>query len=234
MQGSSTSNFTFEAQLKNLTADNQLYALNANAPQGWFVTFSADYKQVPSVNIDANSTKNLSIQINAPPDTKAGTYKILIGAVTSSTSATLELNVVITGSYNMVLTTPTGLLSTRISEGDEKKLVLLLKNTGSADLKDVKLNATGPANWEVSFDPKRVDRLEPGASAQVFATIKVAKKTIVGDYITKFDATTPETNSKTEFRVTVEAPFLLGWIGILIILIAFGSVYYLFRKYGRR
>ena len=91
LQGSTTSNFTYEAQIKNLTADNQLYALNASAPPGWIVTFNVDYKQVSSVSIEANHTKSVNIKVVPPLETKAGSYKIMIGAVTASTSATLEL-----------------------------------------------------------------------------------------------------------------------------------------------
>jgi uncharacterized membrane protein len=45
---------------------------------------------------------------------------------------------------------------------------------------------------------------------------------------------TPEVSSKISFRISVETPLLWGWVGVLIILAALGSVWYLFRKYGRR
>ncbi|MGC1391400.1 MAG: NEW3 domain-containing protein [Bacteroidales bacterium] len=234
LQGPTTSNFTFEAIIKNLTADNQLYSLNASAPQGWIVNYSIDFKQISSVSVDANKSKSLSVQIVPPGETKAGTYKIHLNAVTTSTSANLELEVVITGSYNMVLTTPTGLLSDNIAEGEEKKLKLLVRNTGSSDLKDIRFNSSAPVNWEVTFDPKKVDRLESGESAQIYAIIKVAKRAIVGDYITRIEANSQGVNSKAEFRISVRTPMLLGWTGILIILCVFGAVFYLFRRYGRR
>ncbi len=79
-----------------------------------------------------------------------------------------------------------------------------------------------------------MERLEPGNNAQVFATIKADKKAIAGDYVTNIEAKTPEASSKAAFRISVKTPMLLGWIGILIILGALGSVYYLFQKYGRR
>jgi uncharacterized membrane protein len=234
LQGSITSNFNFEAQIKNLTANNQVYALNATAPQGWNVTFNSDLKQVSSVTIESNHIKGLSVQVIPPAEAKAGTYKILVNAITPTTSASLELETVITGSYNMLLTTPTGLLSDNISEGEEKRIELLVKNTGSSDLKNIKFNYNSPVNWEVTFDPKNIDRLDAGASARVFAKVKVAKNAIVGDYITRIEANAQGINSKAEFRISVRTPLFLGWEGIMIILIVFGGVFYLFRKYGRR
>ena len=43
MEGNSKSTFTFSTTLKNQTADQQLYALMANAPRGWNVIFKPNY-----------------------------------------------------------------------------------------------------------------------------------------------------------------------------------------------
>ncbi len=68
----------------------------------------------------------------------------------------------------------------------------------------------------------------------VTATIKADKKAIPGDYVTNLEARTPEASSKASFRMSVKTPMLWGWIGVLIIAAAIGTVWYLFRKYGRR
>ena len=66
MQGNSKSTFTFNATLKNQTADQQLYALMANAPRGWSVVFKPNYKQATSAQVEANSSQNVSIEIVPP------------------------------------------------------------------------------------------------------------------------------------------------------------------------
>lgn len=235
LQGSSTSAFTFNADLRNRTAEKQLYALRASAPRGWSVTFkSSEYKQVTSVNVEPNQTESITIDVKAPDRTEAGEYKVPISALTSTTSAEIELEVVITGSYGIELTTPTGLLSSTITAGDQKRIELLVKNTGSSELTEISLSASAPLNWDVIFDPGKIEKLQAGGNAQVFATIKADKKAIAGDYVTNIDIKTPETSSKLSFRISVKTPMLYGWIGVLIIVLALGSVYYLFRKYGRR
>ncbi len=234
MQGHAKSNFTFSTELKNVTGERQRYALRANAPRGWEVKFKPNYKQATSVEIEPNQKVNMSIEVKPPYNIKAGTYKIPVAAVNSNTSSELTLEVVITGTYEMELTTPTGLLSTHITAGDEKKVKLLIKNTGSSKLENIKLKSSNPRNWEVTFDPKEIKVLEPGKDTEVQATIKAYEKAIAGDYITKITASTPETSAKATFRITVETSMLTGWLGLLIILLAIGLIYYLFRKYGRR
>ena len=234
MQGNSKSTFTFNATLKNQTADQQLYALMAQAPRGWNVVFKANYKQATSAQVEPNATQNITIDINPPANVEAGTYKIPVRAATSTTSADMELEVVITGTYQMELTTPRGLLSTEITAGDTKRIDLVIKNTGSAELKDIQLSANKPVDWEVTFEPTKIDRLKAGETANAVAVVKASKKALPGDYVTKISAKTPEVNSTADFRIAVRTPMSWGWMGVLVILIALGCVYYLFRKYGRR
>ena len=234
MEGHADSRFTFNVELKNLTAEKQLYSLRTDVSRGWDVIFKPNYKQATSVEIEPNGTANFNIDIEPPENIKAGTYKIPVSAVTSTTSASLELEVVITGTYDMELTTPTGLLSTSVTAGDEKTLELIIKNTGSAELKDIELSSSTPVDWEVIFDPKKIDILQAGEYTSVMATVKVTKKAIAGDYVTNMNAKTPEVSAKVAFRISVKTPMLWGWVGIFIIIAALGIVYYLFRKYGRR
>ena len=141
---------------------------------------------------------------------------------------------VITGSFGMEMTTPTGLVSADLTAGESKQIELVITNNGSSNLTDIRPDAAAPVNWSVTFDPKKVDLLQPGKTARVYATIKADKKAIPGDYVANIEAKTPEVSSKLSFRISVETPMLWGWVGVLITLAALGSVYYLFRKYGRR
>jgi uncharacterized membrane protein len=234
MQGNAKSTFTFSTKLKNSTADKQLYALMASTRPGWEVTFKANYKPVTSVEIEPNNTTPITIEIKPPDNIDAGNYDIPVKATTNSTSADLNLQVVITGSYNMELTTPSGLLSANIAAGDTKRLPVLVRNIGSSVLSDINLSFSAPANWDVTFEPKKIDNLLAGKDIRVFATIKADKKAIPGDYALTIESKTPEASSKAAFRLSVKTSMLWGWVGILIIIIAIGSVYYLFRKYGRR
>lgn len=234
MEGNANATFTFNAELKNRTADKQLYSLRADVPPGWNVSFKTGGRQVTSVQAETNHTENLTVEVDPPDGIEAGTYKIPVTAVTSTTSASLELEAVITGSYSMEITTPTGLLSTRVTAGDEKRIALQIKNTGSAELRNIKFSSSSPNNWDVIFDPQQMDKLEPGKTVQVFATIKSDRKAIAGDYVTNIEAKTPEASARVSFRVSVKTSMLYGWIGILIIGTAVGGVVQLFRKYGRR
>jgi len=234
MEGNSKSNFTFTTKLSNRTGEKQMYSLRAAAPRGWTVVFKPNYKQATAVEVEPDNTASMSIEIQPPYNVGAGTFKIPVQAANNSTAAALDLEVVITGSYEMELSTPTGLLSMDVTAGKDKRVELLVTNTGSGELKNVVFRASKPRDWDVKFSPDTIPRLEPGGNAQVFATITAEEKAIPGDYATTITAQTPEVSTSAAFRVSVKTPLLWGWLGIFIIVGTLTVIYILFRKYGRR
>lgn len=234
IQGHSDTTFTYSASLRNRTAEKQLYALSSSVPAGWDVKFSVAGTNVASVNVEPNATSEISISVVPPKQVEAGSYKIPIQATTNSTSAKIELEAVITGTYDIKLSTPNDLLSTSVTSGSSKNLELVVTNTGTSTLNDINLTSSAPVDWEVTFEPKTIASLEPGKTANVQATIKADSKAIAGDYVVNMSANTAEKTADAQFRVAVKTSMLWGWLGVLIIFAVVGGVYYLFRTYGRR
>jgi len=234
MQGNANSTFTYRAVLKNRTAQKQLYALMSDAPRGWTVTFNVEGRAVTSVEMESNTSKDIQIDLKPSSQIGAGSYKAPVRAVTGATSAVLELEAVVTGSFEMQFTTPTGLISGKLNAGGKRRLQVVVRNTGSSELSAIQLKSSNPSKWEVTYDPTQIDKLAPGAEATAYATIHSDRRAIPGDYVVNLEASTPETSSKIAMRITVKTPAIWGWLGFLVILAAFGGVIWLFRKYGRR
>lgn len=234
MEGHAKSNFNFSTKLKNHTGEKQVYSLMASPPRGWNVAFKPNGRQATAVEIAPNKTTNVTVEIKPSPLVKSGSYKIPIKAANKYSTAELELEVVIKGSYDMELTTPTGLLSSSITSGREKQIELLVRNIGSSELRNVTFSSTKPKDWEVTIKPDTIPQIKAGGSEKVQATIKAADKSVPGDYLPKITAKTPEASSTASIRVLVKTPLLWGWLGIFIILGTLGAIYYLFTKYGRR
>ncbi|WP_164669286.1 NEW3 domain-containing protein [Virgibacillus doumboii] len=234
MEGHADSTFTYTATINNRTAEKQNYALSSGAPKGWGVTFKADSKSVTSVSLEPNASKDITVEVTPPKNVKAETYQIPIAASAGDTSSKLNLEAVITGSYSIKLTTPSGKLSTDVSAGGEKVVDLVVKNNGTADLTDVSLSSSTPPDWDVKFDKSSIATIKAGDQAKVKATVTAPDDSIAGDYVTTFTAETAQVSSDANFRVSVETSTLWGFIGVLIILAVIGGLYYIFRKYGRR
>jgi len=234
LEGHADSTFTYTVNLQNRTASKQNYALQADAQAGWDVKFTSGGNQVSSVEIEPGANQSITVDVKPPAEVTEGTFKIPIRASNQSTSSELTLEAVITGSYGLELTTPTGLLSTSVNAGGSKTVELQVKNTGTADLSDINLSSEAPVDWEVTFNPKTIENLPAGQSTTVEAKLTASDKAIAGDYVTNMKASAAEASSDAQFRVSVKGSMLWGWIGVLIILAIIGGIYYLIRKYGRR
>ncbi|XEC92826.1 NEW3 domain-containing protein [Paenibacillus tarimensis] len=234
MQGFSDSSFNYSAQLRNRTAEQQTYSLQADAGAGWDVRFKSGGNNVTSVTVEPNASQTVTIEATPPVNIEAGTYKIPVRASNQSTSAELELEAVVSGTYGISLSTANEVLSADITAGGERKLDLLVKNTGTIVLEDVSLNSQSPTGWEVTFEPKTIRSIEPGKTTQVQATLKADKRSLAGDYVVSMTASSAQKSSNASLRMSVKSSVLWGWIGILIILAVAAGLYGLFRKYGRR
>ncbi|WP_448702849.1 NEW3 domain-containing protein [Mucilaginibacter sp. AW1-3] len=234
IQAATNETFRYSTTLHNGSASSHIYELKAEIPFGWTIAYKVDGSQVTSINMDAGKTQDISVEINAAVTATPRKYLIPVKAVSGIDTLLLNLEAVVKGSYSMVLTTPTGRLSDDVTSGSQKELQLTVRNTGTLLLNDLQVTAQLPSGWESSFEPASVKQLEAGKSVEVKATVKVPDKTIAGDYGATFTATNSSANSQIAFRLLVKTSLLSGWVGVLVILLAVGIVYYLIRKYGRR
>lgn len=226
--------FRYTTTLRNGTGKAAIYELSTQLPAGWMIGYRVDGSQVTSLNLEANKQQDISIEVNAPAGTKPDKYVLPVKAASGSETLLLNLEAVVKGTYSLELTTPTGRLTDEVTSGSRKEIHLVVKNTGSLPLKDIELSSQLPANWECTFEPARVAQLDAGKTADITAKVQVPDKTLAGDYATTFTARNTNSNAQAVFRMVVNTSLLSGWVGVLVILLAAGLVYYLVRKYGRR
>ncbi|WP_235954886.1 COG1470 family protein [Cyclobacterium salsum] len=226
--------FRYQATLKNSSAQARVYELSAEMPEGWRVGFKARGSQVTSLNVEPGKTESLTVEIRPAYGAEPSKYAIPLQASAADETLSLELEAVVEGSYELELTTPTGRLSGEITEGEKAEILLQVKNTGSLALNDITFSSQNPRNWQATFSPSEIQVLDPGTSVDVIASLSVPDKTLAGDYVSKFTAKNASNTSTATYRMTVKTSMLSGWVGILVILLAIGFVFYLIRKFGRR
>ncbi|WP_349313701.1 NEW3 domain-containing protein [Chitinophaga sp. MM2321] len=226
--------FRYNASLHNGSGHTQIYKLETLTPEGWNTVLRTEGSQVAGLRLDSGKTQEISIEITAAPLVKPGKYNIPVIAVTDADTLRVELEAVVKGNYGIELTTPSGRLSNDITEGKSKQIELTIRNTGTLPLEGLELSAQTPVKWNATFTPSKIERIDAGQTQDVIATLNVPDKTIAGDYVTNFTVKNNNVNSNAAFRMTVKTSLLSGWIGILVIFLSLGIVYYLIRKYGRR
>ena len=202
---------------------------------GWAVDVTlTGQAQAVSGTAKAGSTSNIAVKVTPADNADAGTYPVAVVATVGGQQFPIEMNVEITGSYSISLSTPTLALSGRGSSGSATEQQFTITNTGTAPVTEVVMSATPPTNWEVTFTPESTAAIAPNASVTVTAKITPSGAAIAGDYSLTFNARAKEANDSADFRFTVETSLFGAIIGGALIILAIGGLLWVFRRYGRR
>ena len=234
LKGTSSASFRFNLTLANDTPDDLTFGVVANGPSGWTVDAKVTSQaQAASAIVKAGETTAIEVTAQAPDGATAAVYPITVDATSGDKTAHADLSVEVTGSYKLNLTTPDGRLSANASAGSKTDLSLVVQNTGTADVPDVKLSATAPTGWTVAFEPDTVT-VPANGDAQVTAHLTPSGSAIAGDYVTSFKATSDLASANAEMRVTIETSLLWGAVGVALIALVLAGLWWTFRRYGRR
>ena len=235
-RGSSDLTFPFTVELRNDTPAQLTFSLQAVGPSGWQVTAQpTGQERAASFSVDAGASQSIDVEAVPPENVEAGTYAIAVQAVGSGgRNAAIELNVEITGRVAMTLSTADERLNTQATAGSATDLSLVITNEGTAPLGGLTLTAAPPSGWDVTFDPASIDAVAAGQAATVLASISPSGDAIAGDYVVTLTAQNDEASESIDIRVTVETSPVWGLIGLLLIAVALGGLYWAFRRFGRR
>lgn len=238
LTGASDKDFKFDLQFKNDTAQDVTVSATATGPEGWTVDTSlTGAADAASTVVKAGSTQSISVTAKAPEGAPADTYPIKVTATAGDRSVDADLSIAVTGSYSMTLSTPDQRLSASGSAGSAKTMTFVVENTGTAPITKVMLEGTPPTGWKVTVDPADgVATIAPKQTATINATITPSGDVVAGDYLVTFKSTaTEDTNgADAQIRFTVETSPIWAIVGIVLILLILGGLYYVFRTYGRR
>ncbi len=235
LSGPSDVTFSFTVGLQNDTAEEVQFGLQATGLEGWQVSARPSGEaRASTVTVGAGDSERLTVSVDPPDTTPAGTYPILVQAAGGGQVAETELTVEITGNFALALVTPDERLNVDVTAGRPTEMTLTVFNEGTAPLTEVRLTGIPPSGWEILFAPEVIDVIEPGAAVDVVATITPSGEAINGDYLVTVRASVAETNDTVDIRATVETSPIWGLVGIGVIVVALGVLVAVFRRFGRR
>ncbi len=238
IEGPSGRDFEFTVTVKNGEDTERVIDFSAYCPPQWLVTFKPRFetKQVRSLYFKTGETKTLTVTVSPPPKVKPGTYNVKVVASSGPLTRELNINVTITGTYKLKLTTSNGLLSMDAVQGEESYLTLQVNNTGTGTLKNIHFTSEKPVGWDVKFEPNEIPSLPPEGSREVRVTVKPPSDAIPGDYLLTLTASseTYSLSDSVEIRVTVLKSLIWGAVGVGVIIATILALLAIFWRLGRR
>lgn len=236
LRGTAKSAFDYDVSLKNEGQEDTTVNLLSKAPDGFQVTFKQGYgsQELTSLPLKAGESKDLKVSVQPPDTAQAGQYPVTVAASAGDISADTNLLLDITGRPTVSLSGPQGRLSGDATAGQERTFTFTVENTGSAPARDVAMSATPPSGWKVTFNPEKVDDIEPGQTANVGVSMTPSTQAIAGDYMVSVRANGSGASDNASFRVTVRTSTLWGVTGLAIIGAAALILAFAVARYGRR
>ncbi len=235
LRGAATTTFRYNVTLKNEGDTETTVNLQAEAPQGFVVSFKYIGQEVTSLPVGANESKQISVEARAYTQISAGNYPITVVAQGGETQASLSLVAEVTGQPDLTLRTPDERLSSQIYTGRETPIQIVVQNNGTAPALNVELSASPPSGWSVRFEPEQIAEIPAGQQVEATMHIRPADKAIAGDYMLTVRAQ-PEGGGyeSADFRITVLTSTLWGVVGVALIAVAVAVVALAVVRFGRR
>lgn len=234
----SGSEFEYRLELFNDTDEDLSFDLLSEALAGWRVSFKPEFenKLISSISLVKRQSRGITVTATPPPRIPAGTYSLTVATRGGGQELSQALKAEVLGSYQLDLTTPTGLLNARATAGRSTSLSLRVTNAGSAPLEKIRLSSANPIGWEVNFDPQEVPFLEQDKEQEVNLELVPAEKAIPGDYLVRLTASGSQGQAVTdlELRVTVLSATAWGWVGVFLVVLVLVILGGLFVRLGRR
>jgi uncharacterized membrane protein len=243
--------FQFDVELMYSGGEEPLtFELSAEGPDGWLVRIQQsayEATEISAIRLDPTRTYPETIVVSAVAPywlfPEPGDYTITLKAAAGEVKDSIDLTARITARYDFLVQTETERLNIKATAGKESHLTVIITNLGTAPLnqitfRSVKPKAIAGEAWSVTFNPDKIENLNPWDEREVEVVIKPPPKTIAGDYMTTLEFNSdPQTSiepPELEIRVTVGTSTKWGWIGAGIVVAVIAALYFTFRRFGRR
>jgi uncharacterized membrane protein len=246
LSGPATTEFTFDVALEYFGKESKLFDLKLTGPDNYFYTLRQTYggdSDIASIKLDPIRGSAETLRVKATPNIlnlpNPGEYIITLEASSGDITESIDLKVIVTARYGLLLDTTGGILSTQITANKDNFFTINLRNTGTAVLEDINITTSvrgSPSNWEVTVEPNEIDSLDAKAEKELKLNIRPPAKTISGDYEITVNAKTEKLNASDDvtIRVTVLTQTIWGWVGVGIVVIVVAGLIAMFMFMGRR
>jgi uncharacterized membrane protein len=237
LRGTPKSTFDYQITIKNDSGRNLNVSFVADAPKYFETNFTENYgsQQLTSIPIDAGQSKDVKLHVRPPAIAGAQRYPVSVTVSAEDASAKTSLSLEIVGQPQLTISTREGMVSAKdLVAGQSRTVPIVVTNTGTAPADSVELAATPPTGWKIEFNPKTIDRIDPGKDAEVQAEITPTATSLAGDYQASMRATSRGEQASTQFRlgVVTSNTWIMTGAGVIGVAVLFmvGAV----ARFGRR
>jgi uncharacterized membrane protein len=236
LRGSPKSNFDYTLTIKNDSGRNLTISFAASAPKNFDTNFTEAYgtQELSSIPIEAGQSKDVKLHVRPPSSVDAGHYPVAVTVSAEDANAKTEVALDVVGQPRLQIAGRDGLVSASAAAGRQSSIPVVVANEGTAAADNIELSGSAPNGWKISFEPKTIERIEPGKDQEVQALITPTDRSLAGDYIATIRAASRGENNSTQFRISVTTSTSWGIAGVGVIAAALLVMVGAVARFGRR
>lgn len=239
---------TYTLTVRNLGKEDDVYSFSVlGLPAEWSYEFYYTQSPIKSVKIASGESRDVALRIVPAFNAQPGEYNATIIVKSSSgMEKRISLAVKLMGEYRFEMYPETPMVG--IKAGKEGVAYVSLENTGTAPITNIKFEASAPQGWEVKIVPQTIPELRSSYAGvkggvrvisssgqnRLTVNIKVPKTTPAGTYQITITGKGDQAQASTQITVRVTQSSKSAYLGIIILVVAFGFVIWLMRRVGRR
>jgi uncharacterized membrane protein len=236
LRGTPKSTFDYQLTIKNDSGRNLTVSFAADAPKNFETNFTENYgsQQISSIPVDAGQSKDIKLHVRPPSTADAKRYPVSVTMSAEDASAKTNVSLEIVGQPQLSIAGRDGLVSAKVQAGKESSVPMVVTNTGSAPADSVELSSTAPSGWKITFEPKSIERIEPGKEAEVQASVTPTATSLAGDYMATIRANSAGESASSQFRMQVATAntWIMAGAGIIGVAVLFMAA--AVARFGRR
>jgi uncharacterized membrane protein len=236
LRGTPKSTFDYQLTIKNDSGRNLTVSFVADAPKNFETNFTENYgsQQLSSIPIEAGQSKDIKLHVRPPSTANATKYPVAVTVSAEDASAKTSLSLEIVGQPQLSIAGRDGLLSAGVVAGAQSSIPIVVTNTGTAPADAVELSGSAPPGWKITFEPKTIDRIDPGKDAEAQALVTPTVKSLAGEYAATIRATSSGESASTQFRLAVSTSntWIMAGAGVIGIAVLFMAA--AVARFGRR
>lgn len=228
----------YEIKLMNVGKSDDLFTLSSgNMPEGWYGQYKEDAEsknELSEIFIKTGEEKDLLFEVIPPYSVEKGDYSF--DSVISSSDGSeyiQELKSTIKGSSDLQIFSEKYLYE--ITKGESAKVPVKIFNNGNGvALTNIIVETSAPEGWKITTSPETIPIIEPGEKKTVYLNVIPPSNIAASEYKITTTVISDQDEISDDLRIIINESSMIGVFGITLMIIAGGSVYYMYRKYERR
>ena len=234
--------FEFNVSFQYIGLGSKVFDVTFTAPPGWDTYMTPRYekeKKISSFTLQPSFTTGEEFRIVAIapafPLPEPGDYRITVEAISDTVSGSTDVTAVITAYYLLKALPTNERYDTSARAGEDNVFSIVVANLSTDVVNDINFIANNPEGWSVTFNPDKIEVMEPFTEQTVEVTIKPPSRTVAGDYMMSIrTSATQVSDERMNIRVTVKTPTIWGWVGVGIIIVVVIGLLVVFMRFSRR